>query len=166
MVDATATDLRVGAENRLGENAGRSDGVPKVQGTFALFFDLFAEHMLWGATLRSPHAYACIVRIDPSPAWKIRGVETVLTAEDVPGALISAVVTENGEHGARATCTIACGAGRGTCGRSALALGEDLVVVLHDGVGGKSAVLLGQAHRTAWWRGNGAQLREQRGSWR
>jgi xanthine dehydrogenase D subunit len=42
--------------------------------------------MLWGATARSPHPYARIVRIDPSAAWRIPGVEAVLTAEDVPGS--------------------------------------------------------------------------------
>src|SRR6185436_4223475 len=47
--------------------------------------DVWAEGMLWGATLRSPHPYARIVRLDPSPAWQIRGVEVVITAADVPG---------------------------------------------------------------------------------
>ena len=41
--------------------------------------------MLWGATVRSPHPTARIVSIDVSEALAIRGVATVLTAEDVPG---------------------------------------------------------------------------------
>jgi CO/xanthine dehydrogenase Mo-binding subunit len=41
--------------------------------------------MLWGATLRSPHAHARIISIDFSEAWKITGVETIITADDVPG---------------------------------------------------------------------------------
>ena len=43
--------------------------------------------------LRSPHPHARIRRLDVSPAWRIPGVEVVVTAEDVPGAtygLISA----------------------------------------------------------------------------
>lgn len=69
----------------LGRSALRPDGAAKVRGDFAFTSDLHAENMLWGATLRSPHAHARIVSIDFSEAWKIAGVETILTAEDVPG---------------------------------------------------------------------------------
>jgi xanthine dehydrogenase D subunit len=61
--------------------------VPKVQGRFAFGSDLWAEGMLWGATLRSPHAAARIRSIDLAPAWKIPGVRAVVTADDVPGTL-------------------------------------------------------------------------------
>ena len=47
-----------------------------------------ADGFLWGATLRSPHPYARIVshrRV--SAAWKIDGVEAVITADDVPGQM-------------------------------------------------------------------------------
>lgn len=70
---------------RVGESAPRPDGVPKVQGAFAFGSDLWAEGMLWGKTLRSPHAAARIVRIDTAPAFAIAGVRAVLTHEDVPG---------------------------------------------------------------------------------
>ncbi len=56
-----------------------------MQGTFAFSGDLSADGFLWGATLRSPHPYARIVSIDVSGAWKINGVEAVITADDVPG---------------------------------------------------------------------------------
>lgn len=69
----------------LGRSALRPDGAAKVRGDFAFTSDLHAENMLWGATLRSPHAHARIVSIDFSEAWKIAGVEAILTAEDVPG---------------------------------------------------------------------------------
>ncbi len=69
----------------LGRSALRPDGAAKVRGDFAFTSDLHAENMLWGATLRSPHAHARIVSIDFSEAWKVAGVETILTAEDVPG---------------------------------------------------------------------------------
>ena len=69
----------------LGTSALRPDGVAKTQGDFAFSSDYQAENMLWGATLRSPHPYARIVSIDPTDAWKIPGVETVLFASDVPG---------------------------------------------------------------------------------
>ena len=78
---ATTTRQRRG----IGQSPTRPDGEPKVQGRFAFSSDLGAEGMRWGATLRSPHPYARIVRIDPSPAWQIAGVEAVITADDVPG---------------------------------------------------------------------------------
>jgi xanthine dehydrogenase D subunit len=79
----TRTPTRHGT---LGTNASRPDGGPKVSGRFAFSSDMWAEHMLWGATLRSPHPYARIVSIDLSAAWKIDGVDAIITAEDVPGA--------------------------------------------------------------------------------
>lgn len=71
---------------RLGDNAVRPDGVAKVQGSFEFSGDAHIDGALWGATLRSPHPYARIVRVDVSPAWKISGVVAVVTAEDVPGS--------------------------------------------------------------------------------
>ena len=70
----------------IGESPSRPDGPPKVQGRFAFSSDLEAEGMLWGRTLRSPHPYARIVRIDIAPALAIPGVACVVTADDVRGA--------------------------------------------------------------------------------
>ena len=71
--------------HRVGESAPRPDGTPKVQGAFAFGSDLWADGMLWGRTLRSPHPYARIRSIDLAPAWQTPGVRAVLTADDVPG---------------------------------------------------------------------------------
>ncbi len=71
----------------LGASPTRPDGIAKVMGTFEFSSDLGGDGVLWGATLRSPHPSARIVRIDPSAAWKIDGVETVITADDVPGVM-------------------------------------------------------------------------------
>lgn len=79
----------------LGTSALRPDGAAKVRGEFAFSSDLWAENMLWGATLRSPHPYARIVSIDPSDAWKIAGVETIVTADDVPGQLTYGLISED-----------------------------------------------------------------------
>ncbi|HEX3089755.1 MAG TPA: molybdopterin cofactor-binding domain-containing protein, partial [Ilumatobacteraceae bacterium] len=72
-------------EGRLGDSPPRPDGTAKVQGSFAFSGDLSADGFLWGATLRSPHPYARITRIDVTPAWKIDGVAAIVTADDVPG---------------------------------------------------------------------------------
>jgi xanthine dehydrogenase D subunit len=63
----------------------RPDGVPKVAGNFAYASDLFANGMLWGATLRSPYAHARLTRLDIAPALAMGGVHAVLTQDDVPG---------------------------------------------------------------------------------
>ena len=71
---------------RVGESVLRPDGIPKVRGAFAYSSDLWAEGMLWGATLRSPHPSARIRSIDLAPAWQTPGVRAVVTADDVPGS--------------------------------------------------------------------------------
>jgi CO/xanthine dehydrogenase Mo-binding subunit len=81
-VVAPRTRLRVG---KVGERLLRDDAVPKVKGTFDYASDLSAPGMLWGDTLRSPHAHARVVSIDASKALALPGVHAVLTHEDVPG---------------------------------------------------------------------------------
>jgi CO/xanthine dehydrogenase Mo-binding subunit len=63
----------------------RKDAGPKVKGEFMYSSDLHAAGMLWGQTVRSPHAHARIVRVDVSEAVAMPGVHAVLTHEDVPG---------------------------------------------------------------------------------
>jgi xanthine dehydrogenase D subunit len=81
---ATERSTRIGV---LGTSPPRPDGIAKVRGTFEFSSDLGGDGVVWGATLRSPHPHARIVSIDPSAAWKIAGVETVITAADVPGRM-------------------------------------------------------------------------------
>lgn len=69
----------------VGTSPPRPDAPLKVLGRFAYASDLHIDGMLWGATVRSPHPRARIVGIDISQALTIRGVATVLVADDVPG---------------------------------------------------------------------------------
>jgi CO/xanthine dehydrogenase Mo-binding subunit len=78
----TAPKIELG---RVGESVRRIDAVPKVTGEFAYSSDLVDAGMLWGHTLRSPHAHALIHSIDISQALATAGVHAVLTHEDVPG---------------------------------------------------------------------------------
>jgi CO/xanthine dehydrogenase Mo-binding subunit len=71
---------------RVGESATRVDGVPKVTGEYMYGSDLRAEHMLWGATVRSPRASARVRGIDVAEAARAPGVACVLTAADLPAA--------------------------------------------------------------------------------
>ena len=86
---ATTTELPVAPRRlragRIGESVVREDGAAKVKGEFAYSSDLSAPGMLWGHTVRSPHAHARIRSIDLSAALKMPGVHAVLTHEDVPG---------------------------------------------------------------------------------
>ncbi len=69
----------------VGESTYRSDGIPKVDGTFIYSSDMYMDRMLWGATLRSPHPRARITKLDIGPALAMTGVHAVLTDDDVPG---------------------------------------------------------------------------------
>ncbi|MFI6497025.1 xanthine dehydrogenase family protein molybdopterin-binding subunit [Nonomuraea typhae] len=69
----------------VGESARRPDATLKVTGEFAYASDLWLDGMVWGVTLRSPHASAWIRSIDVGPALRMDGVLAVLTHEDVPG---------------------------------------------------------------------------------
>ena len=75
----------VGTRQGIGDSTSRPDGVDKAQGKFVYSSDLHADNMLWGATLRSPHASARILELDIKPALEIAGVVVVLTAVDIPG---------------------------------------------------------------------------------
>jgi xanthine dehydrogenase D subunit len=75
-----------GRTGRVGTSAARVDGAPKVLGAFAYGSDLWAEGMLFGATVRSPHPSARIRSIDASRALALPGVRCVLTAADLPAS--------------------------------------------------------------------------------
>ena len=70
---------------QIGPPLPRPDAVDKVTGR-ALYTDDYAfPGMLHGATLRSAHPHARILRIDAAAARALPGVHAVLTHEDVPG---------------------------------------------------------------------------------
>ncbi|MFF3643330.1 xanthine dehydrogenase subunit D [Streptomyces sp. NPDC002564] len=78
---STVTGVRGG----VGESVLRPDARLKVRGDFAYASDLRWDGMVWGATLRSPHPSARVVRLDATRALRLPGVVAVLTHEDVPG---------------------------------------------------------------------------------
>ncbi|WP_431041604.1 xanthine dehydrogenase subunit D [Streptomyces sp. P1-3] len=85
-VTRTPTNISQGSQTKggIGESTLRPDGTLKVTGEFAYSSDLWHEDMLWGQTLRSPHAHAEIRSIDVSEALKQPGVYAVLTYDDLP----------------------------------------------------------------------------------
>ncbi|HEV8229305.1 MAG TPA: molybdopterin cofactor-binding domain-containing protein [Candidatus Limnocylindria bacterium] len=68
----------------IGESIARHDAPPKVKGEFLYGSDLSREGMLYGATLRSPHAHARILRVDTTDARRLAGVRAVIAADDLP----------------------------------------------------------------------------------
>jgi xanthine dehydrogenase D subunit len=73
------------AAGGVGESPPRPDGTLKVTGQFAYGSDLWADGMIWGVTLRSPHPSARITSIGIGAALATAGVYAVLTHADVPG---------------------------------------------------------------------------------
>ena len=81
----TQTVRRTLQLGRVGDLTPRPDAPPKVKGEFAYASDLIVPGMLFGHTLRSPHAHARIASLDISEAVSMPGVHAVLTHADVPG---------------------------------------------------------------------------------
>ena len=78
----TQRQLRAGG---VGTDSTRPDAGLKVRGLFAFSSDLYADGMLWGQTVRSPHPAAHIRRIEVERAKALDGCIAVLTSLDVPG---------------------------------------------------------------------------------
>ncbi|MDF9816338.1 CO/xanthine dehydrogenase Mo-binding subunit [Streptomyces sp. SPB162] len=85
-VTRNPTNITQGSKTKggLGESTLRPDGTLKVTGEFAYSSDMWHEDMLWGFTLRSPHAHAKILSIDTGEALKTPGVYAVMTHDDLP----------------------------------------------------------------------------------
>ncbi|MEO3782754.1 xanthine dehydrogenase subunit D [Actinocorallia sp. B10E7] len=86
MSTTTHLGLAATAVDGIGASPPRPDGRLKVTGEFAFSSDLWADDMVWGATLRSPHPRARIVSVNVGPALAVPGVLAALTHEDVPGS--------------------------------------------------------------------------------
>lgn len=81
----SATAVGIGASRR------RPDASAKVRGEFEYATDLSEEGMLWGATRRSPHPYARVLRVNLGSAKEMPGVHAVLGAWDVPDNRFGAI---------------------------------------------------------------------------
>ena len=66
----------------IGQRTIRPDGYDKVTGRATYGADLSLPGMIWGKTLRSPHAHAKIVSIDTSKAEAHPDVMAVATFQD------------------------------------------------------------------------------------
>ena len=85
----TETTAPTGPLNQVGLPLVRTDAVGKALGTTVYVGDNSMPGMLHARVLRSPLASARLKSIDASAARAIEGVECVLTAEDLPRALVA-----------------------------------------------------------------------------
>lgn len=84
----------------IGESTPRRDGRTKVTGEARYVDDLILPGMLHGATVRSPSPRGVIrtIRFDPCIPW---AEFTIVTANDIPGLNIVALITEDQPYLAR-----------------------------------------------------------------
>jgi CO/xanthine dehydrogenase Mo-binding subunit len=82
--------------NVVGTRPIRHDGPDKVTGTARFSADVQLPGMLYGKTLRSPHAHARIKGIDASRALEFPGVKAVVTSDDLPKVSAEAVDQSEG----------------------------------------------------------------------
>ena len=66
----------------VGKKVEREDAYEKVLGETQFAADINQPNQVYGAILRSPHAYADIISIDITDAEKMEGVLSVITGED------------------------------------------------------------------------------------
>lgn len=71
----------------MGKSIPRVDALAKVTGRAKYVADIRLPGMLYGKILRSPLPHAKIKSIDTSQAWKLPGVEAIITHKDVPRVL-------------------------------------------------------------------------------
>ncbi|MDI6766932.1 MAG: molybdopterin-dependent oxidoreductase, partial [Bacteroidota bacterium] len=79
----------------IGKGERRVDALGKVTGTAKYAEDYSVKHQLYSKVLRAKYPHARIVSIDTSKAKKLDGVETVLTADDIPGSKVFGIVVKN-----------------------------------------------------------------------
>ncbi len=72
------------AHRVIGRALRKVDAVAKVTGATKFADDLSLPRMLYAKLLRSPHPHARLVRLDPSGALALPGVQAILTGRDLP----------------------------------------------------------------------------------
>ena len=80
----------------VGQRTIRPDGFDKVTGRASYGADLALPGMLWGKTLRSPHAHAKILSVDVSAAENHPDVMSVVTFDDFPRVKNESIVAGEG----------------------------------------------------------------------
>ena len=83
----------------IGKDLPRVGSVDKAMGRARYAGDMVLPGMLFGKTLRSPHAHARIKSIDTSKAEKIIGVKAVVTGiHDTPRGGVFGIIPHTRDH--------------------------------------------------------------------
>ena len=91
------------ADSKLvGQNYTTPDLVAKVTGKAKYAEDYRVEGMLFAKLLVSPYPHAKVKRLDTSAALAMPGVKAILTAADMPGAAVGALLGEGVQASAQA----------------------------------------------------------------
>lgn len=80
---------------QIGESISRIDGWAKATGRQVYPSDYYLEGMLSLRVLRSPHPHARITYLDTSSAEQSPGVACVLTADDIPGEVMTGLIFQD-----------------------------------------------------------------------
>jgi xanthine dehydrogenase molybdenum-binding subunit len=84
----------------VGKRIPRRDAPEKTTGAAKYTVDIKLPGMLIGKVLRSPYPHAKIIKIDTSKAKKLRGVEAVITIDDVPNKVFNCAMSNAAIEGA------------------------------------------------------------------
>lgn len=76
----------------IGQSMPRKDSPEKVMGKTKFYGDYYFPNMMFGKAVYSQYPHANILSIDTAPAYKVPGVELVITAKDIPGKNIYGVL--------------------------------------------------------------------------
>src|SRR5262245_3143615 len=79
----------------VGRPAARVDAEAKVRGAALYADDYQPPGCLHLQVVRSPHAYAEVLDVDPGPALAVPGIAAVLTAADVSGRNVYGIIVED-----------------------------------------------------------------------
>jgi CO/xanthine dehydrogenase Mo-binding subunit len=82
--DAVSQTSRV-TDGPIGQSVLRKEDLPLLTGTACFVDDIHRPGMIHAVVLRSPHAHARVLGIDPRKARTAPGVTAVVTAADLPG---------------------------------------------------------------------------------
>lgn len=83
------------AVKQVGVEVQRVDAKEKVQGVASYGADLFAQEPLHLKVVRSIKPHAKLIRIDTEDACRVKGVERVFTAKDIPGKNLTGTITKD-----------------------------------------------------------------------
>lgn len=79
----------------IGKSIPRRDVPDKLTGRTKFYADYDFPGMMYGKAVYSPHSHARVLNVDTAPAYRVPGVQIVITARDIPGQNIHGVLAKD-----------------------------------------------------------------------